>query len=72
MVEREKQRDRLFIVTAGLHTGILGGSYINIWPQVVQANTARSLTPWSAFNPLVMVCVTEPGLVTVCVQADFQ
>lgn len=72
MVEREKQRDRLFIVTAGLHTGILGGSYINIWPQVVKANAACYPPPplCSALNPLVMVYVTEPGLVAVCVRAN--
>lgn len=69
-MEREKQLDRLFIVTAGLHTGILGGSYINIWPRVVKANTACSLVPCSAFNPLVLVYGTESGLVPVCVQAN--
>lgn len=42
MVEREKQQDRLLIVTAGLHAGTLGGSCFNIRPQPGEALEASA------------------------------
>lgn len=42
MVERERQQDRLLIVTAGLHAGTLGGSCFNIRPQPGEALEASA------------------------------
>lgn len=52
MVAREKQLDRLLIVIAGLLTGTLGGSYFNIWPQLVKVLEAFAFLHSILTHPL--------------------
>lgn len=66
MVEWERQQDRLLIVTAGLHTGTLGGSHFNIRPQPGEALEASAplqsmLTHPALYFSIILLCWPDRG-----------